>query len=374
MRVLMTGGGTGGHINPAIAIANTIKQNHPDAEIAFVGTRQGKETELLRRTDYKLYYVEIQGIRRSLSPQNLITAWYILTAPRQARRLIKEFKPDIVIGTGGYASWPALVAAARLGIPTIVHESNALPGMAVKRLQKKVDRILVNFEETKKLLNCPPEKVIKVGNPLRGGFGGITSQEAKIKLGLDKYKCFVMSFGGSLGAAEMNRGALELMRECAKSRPDVYYQHAVGVRYYKQMRSDFSAAGLEVKPNVEICDYIYDMPLRMAAADIVITRAGAVTISELALMKKAAIIIPSPNVVDNHQYKNAKLLADAGAALLFEEKELRESGKFASAVLALADDPSRRRTLGDRIEMFADKDANKLIYIEIQKLLKSKKA
>lgn len=372
MRVLMTGGGTGGHINPAIAIANTIKLNDPNAEIAFVGTKHGKESDLVPRAGYKLYFVEIQGIRRSLSPRNLITAWYILTAPRRAEQLVREFKPDIVIGTGGYASWPTLKAAAKLGIPTMVHESNALPGLAVRKLQNKVDRILINFEETRKLLKCPSEKIIRVGNPIRSGFGSITRQSAREKLNLDKYKYFVMSVGGSLGAERMNAGALELMSECVKNHPEIFYMHAAGVRYFEEMSAKFRSAGLDKAPNVALCDYIHDMPLRMTAADVVISRAGAITISELSLMKKAAVLIPSPNVADNHQYKNAKVLADAGAAVLLEEREMQENMKYSKTVLGLLADPEKCRNLEQNIEKFSDKDANKLIYAEIQKLLAKK--
>ncbi len=372
MKVLMTGGGTGGHINPAIAIANTIKLNDPGAEIAFVGTKHGKEGDLVPRAGYKLYFVEIQGIRRSLSPKNLVTAWYILTAPKHAEKLIKEYKPDIVIGTGGYACWPTLKAAAKLGIPTMVHESNALPGLAVRKLQREVDRILINFEETRGMLKCRDDKIIRVGNPLRNGFGSITKESAKTKLNLDKYKYFVMSVGGSLGAEQMNAGALELMAECARNHPEIFYMHSAGVRYYDEMMAKFKAKGLDKAPNLSLSDYIHDMPICMAAADVVISRAGAITISELSLMKKAVILIPSPNVVDNHQYKNAKVLADAGAAVLLEESGMQKSGRYAETVLSLVGDTDRCRRLGENIEKFADRDANKLIYNEIQKLLVEK--
>jgi len=377
MRVLMTCGGTGGHIYPALAIASTIKVNNPDAAVAFVGTSQGKETELVPRAGYPLYYIKIQGIRRSLSPANLITAWYIFTAPRHAKKLIREYKPDIVIGTGRYACWPTLKAAADFGIPTMVHESNALPGLAVNMLKKKVDRILINFAQTRDLLKLPDEekakKVVVVGNPTRAGFGaGTMPQEAKRKLNIESYRCFVMSFGGSLGAEVINECALGLMEEIARRHPDILYMHAAGARYYGKMKEALVQKGLAAAANILLCDYIHDMPQRMAAADIVISRAGAMTISELAAAGCAAILIPSPNVVDNHQFKNAKVLADAGAALLLEESELRGNSRFADTVLGLAGDPAARGRLSRNIRKFADKDANKLIYAEIQKLLAQK--
>lgn len=369
MRVLMSGGGTGGHINPALAIADTIKQNDPTAEIAFVGTRRGKEVELVPRAGYPLHFVEIQGIVRSLSLKNIKTAYYILTAPRKAAKLIDDFKPDIVIGTGGYACWPTLAAAAKKGIPTIVHESNAIPGLAVKKLQKQVDKILVNFEHTADQLHVSKEKIVRVGNPLRGGFGSYTSQYAKEKLGVQQYKHIVICFGGSLGAAALNENAKKFMVDCAGSHPEILYVHAAGVRYYDSMKADCSLLGVDKCSNIKLLDYIHDMPLWMSAADVVIARAGAMTISELALMNKACILIPSPNVVDDHQYKNAKVLADKGAAVLLRESDLTE-GRYTEEILKLLNDAEKLEQLRGNIGQFADREANRLIYDEVKKLVR----
>ena len=368
MRVLMSGGGTGGHINPALAIADTIKQNDPSAEIAFVGTRKGKESELVPRAGYPLHFVEIQGISRSLSPQNLKTLWYILTAPRKAASLIDEFKPDIVIGTGGYACWPTLAAAAKKGLPTMVHESNAIPGLAVRKLQNQVDKILINFEQTADKLSAPREKIVRVGNPLRGGFGTIAACDAKKKLGVEKYQKIVLCFGGSLGSEKLNQCAKSFIPVCAEQCPDVLYVHVAGTRYYQQMYSDFVSCGWDKYDNIKLFDYIHDMPFWMSAADIVISRAGAMTISELSLMKKASILIPSPNVVDNHQYKNAKVLADREAAVLVQESELVDD-RYNKEILALVSDDERRSSLCKNIGQFADLNANLNIYKEIQKLV-----
>ena len=369
MRVLMSGGGTGGHINPALAIADTIKQNDPTAEIAFVGTKRGKEVELVPRAGYPLHFVEIRGIERSLSLKNLKTVYYILTAPGKAAKLIDEFKPDIVIGTGGYACWPTLAAAAKKGIPTIVHESNAIPGLAVKKLQMQVDKILVNFEHTADKLRAPKEKIVRVGNPLRGGFGSYTSQYAKKKLGIEQYMHVVICFGGSLGAAALNENGKKFMIECAKSHPEILYVHAAGVRYYDSMKADCAALGVDECSNVKLLDYIHDMPLWMSAADVVIARAGAMTISELALMNKACILIPSPNVVDDHQYKNAKVLADKDAAVLIRESDMGENS-YTNAILKLLGDAAKLELLRTNIGQFADREANRLIDDEVKKLIK----
>lgn len=362
MRVIMTGGGTGGHINPALAIADTIRKNEPDSEIIFVGTTHGKETELVPRAGYELRYVEVRGISRSLSPKNIKAAWYILTAPHKAERLIKEFKPDIVVGTGGYACWPTLKAAAGMGIPTAVHESNALPGLAVRRLQGQVDRVLINFEQTRDGLTASADRIIRVGNPLRGGFGDITSQNAKERLGIADFKNIVMCFGGSLGALTLNKNGLRFMTQYAAYHPETLYVHAAGVRFYEQMKAEYDAAGLGERPNIRLCDYIHDMHLWMAAADIVISRSGAMTLSELALMGKACILVPSPNVADDHQYKNAKAIGDKNAAIVIRDNELDDGRRYTAEIAALLANDARRAELSSNIRAFADRDANQRIY------------
>lgn len=369
----MTGGGTGGHVNPALAIADTIRQNEPDSEIIFVGTSHGKETELVPRAGYELRFIEIQGIARSLSLTNIKTAWYILTAPRKAERLIREFAPDVVVGTGGYACWPTLKAAAKLGIPTAVHESNALPGLAVRKLQRQVDRILINFEQTRERLTAPQEKVIRVGNPLRGGFGAVTSQQAKEQLGVNNYKHIVICFGGSLGAATLNRNGLRFMQQFVASHPEVLYVHAAGMRFYQEMKASYDALGLDGTPNIRLCDYIHDMHLWMSAADVVISRSGAMTVSELALMQKSCILIPSPNVADDHQYKNARVLGDANAAVVIRDSELDELDRYTREIASLLEDPLKRAELSANIVAFADRDANRRIYEELRALICEKK-
>ncbi len=372
MRVIMTGGGTGGHVNPALAIADTIRKNEPDSEIIFVGTTHGKETELVPRAGYELRYVEIQGISRSLSPKNIRAAWYILTAPHKAEKLIKEFRPDIVVGTGGYACWPTLKAAAKLGIPTVVHESNALPGLAVRRLQNQVDRVLINFEQTREGLTAPTDRIIRVGNPLRGGFGEITSQNAKEQLGVAHYKNIVMCFGGSLGALTLNKNGLRFMTQYAANHPKTLYVHAAGVRFYEQMKAEYDATGLGERSNIRLCDYIHDMHLWMAAADVVISRSGAMTLSELALMGKACILIPSPNVADDHQYKNAKALGDKNAAVVIRDSDLENDRRYTCEIVSLLADGVRRAELASNIRAFADRDANQRVYDVLRELVEER--
>ena len=377
MRVLMTGGGTGGHVNPALAIANTIKQNDPDAVIEYVGTKRGIENKLVPKAGYPMHHVQVQGLRRSLSPANIKAAWLALTSPGKAKKIIREFKPDLVVGTGGYVSWPVCKAAASMGIPTALHESNAIAGVAVKMLQNSVDRIYLNFEKTGETLTCPREKLMKVGNPIMKGFTGMTREEARKQLGIpDKYKYIILSYAGSMGAEKVNDAVLCLMREFTAKHPEVYHIHATGSIELELCTSQFKEMGLDKYENIELCEYIYDMPLKMAAADLTINRAGAMTVSELAITGKCAIFIPSPNVAENHQYKNAKVLYDAGAAGLFEEKELTDGAKplIAEVEKLLTDEGKAiRDERSEKIVQFAVPESNKLIYQDLLKLVEEKK-
>ena len=374
MRVLMTGGGTGGHVYPALAIADTIKRNAPDSVIEYVGTSKGIENKLVPKAGYKLHHIEIRGIKRSLSLSNFKTAYYVFTAPSKAKKLIKEFKPDIVIGTGGYVCWPVVKAASAMGIPTALHESNAVPGVAVKQLSTKVDRIYLNFEATAESLSSVSDKLLFVGNPLRSECISVSREEARRALGIpDKYKYFLLSYGGSLGAEKVNSAMLEVMKRYSSKHPEVLHLHASGSIEYDVSKAAFEEAGLDKCENIKLVEYIFDMPLQLAAADLIVCRAGAMTVSELSAAGKSAIFIPSPNVTNNHQYKNAKVLADAGAALVYEESS-RSDGFLSGKIEHLLSDAGERERLSmaEKIKRFSVKDANKLIFEDIIRLTKKK--
>ena len=250
MRVLMTGGGTGGHVNPAIAIANTIKEKEPDSIIAFVGTSRGIENKLVPKFGYKVYHVEIQGLKRKLSLSNIKTLYLAVTSVFKAKKLIKEFKPDVVIGTGGYVCWPVVKAAADLGIPTVLHESNALPGVAVRMLEKYVDVIYTNFEATSKRLSHP-EKAVRVGNPLISGFDA-TNADSDVRHGYSK---FILSYGGSMGAMRVNREMMALMRDFSSRHPDVLHIHASGAIEKQTTLDIFKEYGLDKYDNLKLLEY-----------------------------------------------------------------------------------------------------------------------
>lgn len=372
MNVLMTGGGTGGHVNPALAIAATIKKNIPDANIAFVGTPKGMENKLVGKEGYKMYHVEIQGIRRSLSLSNIKTAYLALVSPIRAKKIIKEFKPDVVIGTGGYVCWPILVAASRMGVPTAIHESNAVPGVATKRLEKFLDKIFLNFTETSQYLRCK-DKLIHTGNPLRASFDVYDRETARNELEIpEKYEKLIVSYGGSLGAHAINTTMLEYMDKYVKHRDNIKVIHAAGSREYEEIRAEFESRGLDKYENLELREYIYNMPVVMSAADVVVSRAGAMTVSELSLKGKNCILVPSPNVTNNHQYKNAKVLADADAAILIKESDYN-ADSMNEEINRLFSDPQRCARMSRDIRAFALADANKRIYDEIISLVGEKK-
>ncbi len=369
MKVLMTGGGTGGHVNPAIAIANSIRENQPGSEIEFVGTSRGIENKLVPKEGYKLHHVEVQGFKRKLTPYNIKSAWLAFTSPMKAKKILKEFKPDLVVGTGGYVCWPLLKAAASLGIPTAIHESNAIPGVAVKMLARYVDRIYVNFDATAEALGeAYREKTVKVGNPIKPEFSSLGYKDARSKLGIDgRYEKLLLSYGGSMGAEKVNDEMLDFMRDYTRNHPEVLHIHATGAIEYAAATAKAKEYGLQNYENIQINEYIYNMPDLMAAADVVVSRAGAMTLSELASLKKCCVLIPSPHVADNHQYKNAKVLADKGAALLFEEKELTD-GKLTAALSGLLEDSGKRSEMSKNIAEFALPDANRSIYLDLLKL------
>ena len=366
MNIVVSGGGTGGHVNPALAIADIVRAHEPDAEISYVGTSKGIENKLVPAAGYPLYHVEVQGLKRSLSLSNLKTAWMAATSISKARELLRKLKPDVVIGSGGYVCWPVVKAAHDLGIPCALHESNAIPGFAVKMLEKDADRIFVNFEETKAALKHP-EKAERVGNPLRGGFSAVSRGEAKKAVGAEDYDLCLLSYGGSMGAERVNDEILALMEKYTSKKPEIRHMHATGAIEWPIASVQFRDKGLDSSPNLKCVEYIYNMPEEMAAADLIICRAGAMTLSELALMRKPCVLIPSPNVADNHQYKNARVLSDKGAAVVFEEKDL-SGDVLTNAVRQICESPEKREEMSAAISGFAVPDAAERIYSGLKEI------
>lgn len=375
MRILLTGGGTAGHINPALAIAETVQKHDPTAVVEFVGVKGKKEEDLIPRAGYRLHFVRSRGIEGKLpTPSNLKAVFLAVTSPfaKETQAILDEFQPDLVIGTGGYACWPIMLAASRRGIPTALHESNSHPGKTVRALQGRVDRIWTNFSGTAERLR-QKKKALCVGNPLRGEFQSFTREYARRELGLTDGRLLILSFGGSGGARSINEAIVPMMRALSSKDPRILHVHSAGKLGFEETMKRFCEAGLEKSSNCIVRDYIYDMPLHLAAADLVISRSGAMTVSELAMQKKACVLIPFPDAAYNHQYLNAKELADAGAALLLTDQTIRETPEaLAECAKELLNDPTRRETLSVRIGAFADPNANERIWNDIQTLIRKK--
>lgn len=374
MRILLSGGGTAGHINPALAIAAKIKKEAPEAEIAFVGTSNGMENKLVSRAGYSIYHVDVRGFVRSFSPKSIVknmgTAVLAVTSPIKAKKIIKVFKPDAVIGTGGYVSWPVLKAAASMGIPTLIHEQNAVVGMTTDMLSKVVDRVLISFEETRGMLKCAPEKIVLVGNPVNPAVFKVSKEQEREKLGIDG-KPYLLSYGGSLGAKVINNNIFDVI-ESGRFSGRIHHTHGVGSYEWNVRKDEITRRGLDTAEGTELTEYIYDMPSKMSASDLVIARAGALTLAELAILGKPAILIPSPNVTNNHQYKNAKVVSDAGGAVLIEEKDLTPS-LLSDKIEELLLDKNRLDQMSRNMKALAITDSDDKIYREIKSLLENKK-
>lgn len=311
MKVLIAGGGTAGHINPGLAIARKLQKDMPDVEIMFVGTNKGLETKLIPREGFGLELIRVQGFRRKISKDTLKSIAYVFLGMHDAKKLVRNFKPDVVIGTGGYVCGPVLFVANLLKIPTIIHESNAIPGVTNKILSRFVDCVCVSFDDAKKYFSNA-KRVVVTGNPLRDGIRRgchVTKRErAKVTI-----------FGGSRGAKTVNKTVVDMINKYG-SEFDFDITFATGEAQYK----DVVSGVLCKRDNINIVPYIYDMPSVMANSDLLITRAGAITLSEITAMGKASILIPSPYVTANHQEYNARALEKKGASVVILEKDLNQ--------------------------------------------------
>ena len=330
MNVIFTCGGTGGHINPAIAVANALKERHPDAKILFVGAQGGMEEKLVPQAGYAIRTIPCTSISRKLNLEgirkNMKAIGVVLRAVRACKQIIREFDADVVVGTGGYASFPAMRAASALGIPVCVHEANAVPGLTTKLAADHAQKVLVSFAESAQYYRHP-EKVETVGMPVRKEF--ITTQKAQARetLGLDHRPLVVTAFG-SLGARDMNYMVAQLMKLEQEAGHPFQHIHATGAFGWEWMPQHLEELGVSVNDGkgIDMREYIYDMPTVMAAADVIISRAGASSCNEIAASDTPCILIPSPNVTNNHQEKNARILEKRGAALVILEPECTADG------------------------------------------------
>ncbi len=372
MNVLFTCGGTAGHVNPAVALARIFQERHPGCRVLFVGADGGMENKLVPKEGYQIRSVTITNFHRSFAPadiaHNLGTLLNMQKSRRQAKEILNEFKPDLVVGTGGYASFPVVNEAARRGIPTAVHESNAVPGLTTKALSKVADRVMVGFEESRAHY-ADPSKVVVTGTPVRGDFFQYTRQQAREKLGFTDSRPLLLSYWGSLGAEVMNQKMVDFIaKECYEGAPWLHI-HGAG-RDYPWMQEELLRRGLKLGDNgIQVREYIYDMPLVMAAADLVLCRAGASTISEITAIAKPAILVPSPNVTANHQEKNARVLSEQGAAVLLREAGCGENTLYDEAALLMRE-RDRREEMIRALTAMAVPDAGEKIYVALREIMK----
>ncbi len=365
MRVVFTCGGTGGHINPALAVAKLLRERRPDSEILFIGADDGMEGTLVPREGFRLETIKIDFFERRLTPKGLVhnarTALQIGGALRRVDAILKEFQPDVILGTGGYASFPALRQGARRGIPTAVHESNAVPGLATRMVMKKVDRILVCYDECAEQYP-DPAKVSAVGMPVDEEFIFTKRADARRALGIGEDEKLIVTCWGSLGAREMNKKIARFIQ--LESQTDEFrHVHATGSYGWRWMPDLVRDMGVDLSahPGIEMREYIYNMPELMAAADLMICRAGASTLNEVAASAVPAIIVPSPNVTDNHQEKNARILDRRGAAVVVRESECDGDSLYALA-RELLSDPDRLGSMRRALQSMAVLDSAERIY------------
>lgn len=325
MKILFVAGGTGGHINPAVAVATEIKRLYPDCEILFVGTKKRMETKIVPAAGFPIETIEMKGFSRSLSVKgitaNIKTVFLTLKASGTAKKIIKDFSPDAVVGFGGYVTGPVLRAAVKMGIPTCIHEQNAFPGVANKALAKMVDKVMLTSPEAEKYMKCKNPPVV-TGLPVRRQILQADKNFARASLGIKPNEMLVLSMGGSLGADEINNAVIGMLTRLHKEK-NIRFIHAAG-QYGGFVWDELRENGVPFgeNTNIDLREYINDMDVCLPACDLVISRAGASSIAEISALAKPSILIPSPNVAENHQFHNANTLAENGGAILIEEKNL----------------------------------------------------
>ena len=365
MRCVFACGGTAGHINPALGVAGKVREQVPGSEILFIGAEGKMEMDLVPLEGYEIRGVPVSNLSRSLSPEgvrhNVRAVRDLAVSIGECRRILGDFRPDVVVGTGGYVCYPVLSQASRMGIPTVVHESNAEPGLTTRLLEGHARRIMVGFEEARANYRHP-EKVVVTGTPVRLDFLHADRAAARRALGMDDSTPFVLSVWGSLGATEMNKTVGEMISLAMADRP-FRLIHSAGKRgiegMTEHMRTVLGIKGWD-EAGFEVRDYIYDMPLLMAAADLVLCRSGASTLAELAAMGKPALLVPSPNVVHNHQERNARVLERAGAARVLLESDATARALY-DAVTGLLKDRAALQGMSEKMRSLSVDNATEQI-------------
>ena len=371
MKVIIAAAGTGGHINPGIAIANKIKEKEPDSEIIFIGTERGIENDLVPRAGYKLKTVDAYGISKKISVKTIKNNIKTIKGFSQAKKIIKEFRPDLVIGTGGYICGGAISSAYKLGIPTVIHESNAYPGKATKFLNKKLTKILLGFKDAEKFFD-DKSKLVVTGNPTKVKEEKISEEEKRKilqELGLTTTLPTILVFGGSQGAKAINDAMIPLIKEKKNDKYQIIW--SVGPKQYDIIKEEFLKDDIDIDKikNTKIVPYIYNMSEIMNSIDVIVSRSGAMTITEISLVGKPAIFIPLPSMSANRQVDNAKVLEKLGAAKIILNEEVN-SKNLSNTIDKLLQNPEELKQMGKRAKQIATYNVEEKIYDEIKKVVK----
>ncbi len=374
MRVVIAAAGTGGHINPGIAIANKIKSMEKDSEIIFVGTSRGLEVDLVPRAGYALKTLRAYGIERKLTLQNIKNLYYTIKSIKEAKKLMQEFKPDVVIGTGGYICMPVIIAANQMKIPTLLHESNAFPGVSVKLLSKKVNTVLLGFEDAKERLP-KAKRIVVTGNPTKikkQAFSNAQKSQFIQQMGLSQGKPIVLVFGGSQGAESINKSFTHIIEKQKNKEYQIMW--AAGPAQYEMIKQKLQEAHINIEQieNVKIVPYIYNMEEVISAVDLVVCRSGAMTITEIAIAGKPAIFIPFPYATENHQEYNAKVLEKVGAAKIILDKDLNEE-LLHHTIEKIILNPSQLETMSKNTSKVVIDNVEENIYSEVKKAIKQER-
>ena len=362
MKIIISGGGTGGHIFPAVAIANELRRRHPAADILFVGANGRMEMTRVPEAGYRIVGLDVSGLQRRLTPQNLLFPLRVIRSVRKAGKLLEEFRPDAVVGVGGYASAPVLLAATSRAIPALIQEQNSYAGLVNKLLGRRVNTICVAYAGMDQFF--PADKIVLTGNPVRAEIAGGSRAEALEFFGLTADKPVLLVVGGSLGARTLNEATAAALPRLQAAGVQLLWQ--TGKLYYPQAAAQaapYAAAGLRA------LEFVGRMDLAYAAAAVVVSRAGALSVSELCLTGKPSILVPSPNVAEDHQTKNALALTQRHAALLVTDAEA--PARLYDTALALLQNPTQQRQLTENIRPLARPDATATIVDELEGLIKN---
>lgn len=363
MKIIFAGGGTGGHINPAISIADYVKAHEDNFEALFVGTKRGLETKLVPKAGYDIEYIDVEGFSRKNMLKNIGIGMKLMKSVSDCKKLIKRFKPDCIVCTGGYVSGPVVMAAGALGVPSLIHEQNVYPGLTVKGAERYVKYLALSFDETVNEMK-DKEKCVVTGNPIRSEILEADYRTARARLGVKRP--FVLIFGGSLGADRINNTVVEILGRLSKENK-IELLFGTGDRNYDKIMAAVREKGIELNKHIKVVPYINNMADVMAAADLVVSRSGAITVSEIAALGRPSILIPSPNVVRNHQEQNAREFERSGAAAVITEAELSPDVLY-QKINEMINDKTGMKNMSNALKAIAKTDALERLYELVKKM------